>query len=105
MRSFSATSFPPAQPRLAPSRALLASVLLSWLPQPRFCPMGSFAALTRISPGPPKNALQLTAIARRKLLRSPFCAPREQGAEKENHTMYQNRATLIGTLGKAADNG
>src|SRR5213083_1895939 len=67
--------------------------------------MASFAALTRISPGPPKNALQLTAIARRKRLRSPFCAQREQGAEKENHTMYQNRATLIGTLGKAADNG
>src|SRR5438132_10364692 len=54
---------------------------------------------------PPKNALQLTAIARRKRLRSPFCATREQGAEKENHTMYQNRATLIGTLGKAAENG
>src|SRR5213596_3759891 len=67
--------------------------------------MGSFAALTRISPGPPKNALHLTAIARRKRLCSPFCAQREQGAEKENHTMYQNRYTLVGTLGRAADHG
>src|SRR6266545_7500605 len=50
-------------PRIARPRPSLASVLLSWLPQPRFCPMGSFATLTRISPGPPKNALQLTANA------------------------------------------
>src|SRR5438093_8467618 len=81
-------------------RPSLASVLLSWHPQPRFCPRGSFALLTRVSPGPPKNALWRSSGA------SPFrlFVPREkEEAEKENYTMYQNQATLIGTLDKADD--
>src|SRR5439155_10208339 len=58
------------------------------------------ATLTRISrPVPPRK--HSSEFGSGPLA---WCAPREQGAEKENHTMYQ-RATLIGTLDKDADNG
>jgi hypothetical protein len=61
--------------------------------------VGSFNSLTTIRPVPPtKRSGSLGSGSAR------FRVPRETpGQKKENRIMYQNRATLIGFLGKDAE--
>ncbi len=75
--------------RCAWPRPALAFVLLSWLPRTRSAAMRSVRVpLTGISPGPPKNALRLTADALGSGLARVFVPQAIQGQKRRNHNEF-----------------